>query len=32
MNDVWCKRLAIAAGVWAVLALTLQVVISVALR
>ncbi len=32
MNDVWCKRLAIAAGVWGVLALTLQVVIALALR
>ena len=32
MNDVWCRRLAIAAGVWAVLALTLQVVIALALR
>ncbi len=26
MKDTWCKRLAIAAGVWAVLALTLQIV------
>ena len=32
MNDVWCRRLAIAAGVWAVLALMLQVVIALALR
>ena len=32
MKDTWCKRLAIAAGVWAVLALTLQIVVSLALR
>jgi hypothetical protein len=32
MNDVWCKRLAVAVGVWAILALALQVVVSVALR
>jgi hypothetical protein len=32
MSDVWCKRLAIVVGVWAVLALALQVVISLALR
>lgn len=32
MNDVWCKRLAIIAGVWLVLAITLQIVISVAFR
>jgi hypothetical protein len=32
MNDVWCKRLAIVLGLWAVLALALQVVISLALR
>jgi len=32
MNDAWCKRLAIVAGVWAVLALALQVVIALALR
>jgi hypothetical protein len=32
MNDMWCKRLAIVVGVWAILALTLQVVISLALR
>ena len=32
MNELWCKRLAIAAGVWAVLALALQAVISLALR
>jgi hypothetical protein len=32
MNDVWCKRLAIVLGLWAVPALALQVVISLALR
>jgi hypothetical protein len=32
MKDTWCKRLAIAAGVWVVVALTLQVVISLAFR
>jgi hypothetical protein len=32
MNDMWCKRLAVIAGVWAILALALQVVISLALR
>ena len=32
MKDTWCKRLAIAAGVWAILALTLQIVVSLALR
>jgi hypothetical protein len=32
MRDVWCKRLAIIAAAWLVLALTLQVVISLALR
>jgi hypothetical protein len=32
MNDMWCKRLAVVAGVWAILALALQVVISLALR
>jgi hypothetical protein len=30
MNDMWCKRLLIFAGVWAIVALTLQVVISLA--
>jgi hypothetical protein len=32
MNDMWCKRLAIVVGVWAILGLTLQLVISLALR
>jgi hypothetical protein len=32
MRDTWCRRLAIAAVVWAILALTLQIVISLALR
>lgn len=32
MSDVWCKRLAIAASVWLVVAVVLQVVISLALR
>jgi hypothetical protein len=32
MRDMWCRRLAIAVGVWAVLALALQVVVSLALR
>jgi hypothetical protein len=32
MNDMWCKRLAVVAGVWAILALALQVVISLSLR
>jgi len=31
-KDAWCRRLAIAAGVWIVLALTLQVVVSLAFR
>ena len=32
MRDAWCKRLAIAAAAWLVLAITLQIVISLALR
>lgn len=32
MTEVWCKRLAIIAGVWLVLAITLEVVISLTLR
>lgn len=32
MSDVWCKRLAIVACVWLVVAIVLQVVISLALR
>jgi hypothetical protein len=32
MNDTWCKRLAIIAAVWLVLAVALQIVISLALR
>jgi hypothetical protein len=32
MSDGWCKRLAIAAVVWLVVAVVLQVVISLALR
>jgi hypothetical protein len=32
MSDVWCKRLAVAACVWLVLAAVLQVVISLAFR
>jgi hypothetical protein len=32
MNDRWCKRLAVVAGVWAILAIALQVAISLALR
>ena len=32
MSDLWCKRLAILVGVWAVLALALEIVISFALR
>lgn len=32
MKDMWCKRLAIIAATWVVLAIALQVVISVALR
>jgi hypothetical protein len=32
MNDIWCKRLAIIAAVWLVLAVALQVVISLVLR
>jgi hypothetical protein len=32
MNEVWCKRLAVAVGVWAILALALQVVVSLAFR
>jgi hypothetical protein len=32
MKDTWCKRLAIIAAVWAVLALTLQIAVSLAFR
>ncbi len=32
MKETWCKRFAILAGVWLVLAITLQVVVSLALR
>ena len=32
MRDTWCRRLAIAAAGWAILALTLPIVISLALR
>lgn len=32
MSDSWCKRLAIIAAVWLVLAIALQVVISLAFR
>jgi len=32
MSDPWCKRLAIIAAVWLVLAIAVQVVISLALR
>ena len=32
MSDIWCKRLAILVGVWAILALALEVVISFALH
>lgn len=32
MKDTWCKRLVIIVGVWAVLALVLQIVISLALH
>lgn len=32
MKDVWCKRLAIAASIWVILAITLQIVISLAFR
>jgi hypothetical protein len=32
MRETWCKRLAIIAGVWLVLAITLQVVISLTLH
>jgi hypothetical protein len=32
MSDPWCKRLAIVAAVWLVLAVALQVVISLAVR
>jgi len=32
MKDTWCKRLAIIAATWVVLAIALQVVTSVALR
>jgi hypothetical protein len=32
MKDVWCKRLAIGVGVWAILALALQVAVSLAFR
>ena len=30
MRDAWCRRVAIVAGVWAVLAIALQVVVSLA--
>jgi hypothetical protein len=32
MREPWCKRLAILAAVWLVLTITLQVVVSLALR
>ena len=32
MSDPWCKRLAVIVAVWAVLALTLELVISVTIR
>ena len=32
MNNTWCRRLAIIACVWLVLAVALQIVISLALR
>lgn len=32
MKDVWCRRLAIIACVWLVLAIALQIVVSVAFR
>ena len=32
MRETWCRRLAIIAGAWLVLAIALQVVISLALR
>ena len=32
MNDPWCRRLAILVGVWAILAVALEIVISFALR
>jgi hypothetical protein len=32
MNDPWCKRLAITIGVWAIVALVLQVVVSLTFR
>ena len=32
MKETWCKRLAIIAAAWVALAITLQVVVSLALR
>jgi hypothetical protein len=32
MDEKWCKRLALLVGVWAVVAIVLQLVVSVALR
>lgn len=32
MEERWCRRLAILVGVWLVLAVVLQVVVSLALR
>jgi hypothetical protein len=32
MNDAWCRRLAILVAVWLVLAIALQIVVSVAFR
>jgi hypothetical protein len=32
MRDVWCKRLAILAAAWLVLAIVLQLVVSLAFR
>jgi hypothetical protein len=32
MNDTWCRRFAIIAAVWLVLAIVLQAVISLVLR
>ena len=32
MNDSWCRRLAIIAVVWLVIAITLEIVITLAFR
>ena len=32
MRDTWCRRLVLLVGIWAVVAIVLQIVVSLALR